>query len=676
MTIRPPPERPPAAAHARITGARPDSGHHALPKVIVSLYVLVSIFWIFISDGLLAIVIKNPQTVLFSSILKGCLFILVTSTLLYLLISRYCQAIRSQDAEILKQVETLTRVNQRLQATEARYTRLIDGSRDGYWDCHIPTGETYYSPRYQALLGYREDELAPTLETFYRLVHPEDLPAVKAAGQAYLETHRPYDIELRLRTKRGEYRWFQTRGQATWDAEGKPVFMAGSTTDITERKQLEEALRNQNLLLNTVLSNVEAHVYMKDREGRYLYANQGAGELLGRPVEEIIGKTDMDFLSAEIVAPLRALDQAVFDSGVSQSREEALVDREGRTRYFWSVKVPLVHAEQPDRLIGVSTNVTELHRLREELERQAMTDSLTGIPNRRRFYEDAERHFARARRYGEALSLLVLDIDHFKDINDTRGHQIGDQVLCGIAAHFRQALRGSDILGRVGGEEFAILLPHTDLDAAAQLADRLRQTLSEQRFAGDAGHQLGATVSIGVATLLPTDTSLDGLYGRADQALYNAKEQGRNRVAIGRVAARMHEAASLHLIWQSDYACGEPAIDEEHRELFRLANELLDLAMTEPAPDTLLTHLDALLTHVAEHFIHEEEILRRQGYPDLERHAALHQHLVESALTLRGHTAADGMDFGRLVEFLSKEVVSNHMLQEDRAFHSLFSERL
>ncbi|NCA71794.1 MAG: diguanylate cyclase [Sphingobacteriia bacterium] len=305
--------------------------------------------------------------------------------------------------------------------------------------------------------------------------------------------------------------------------------------DISERRRLEQELRQQNLLLNTVLGNLDAHVFMKDREGRFLYVNQAVADFLGHSVSALVGARQVDLLPPEEADSIRELDEAVFISGRPYSGEERLLDRSGEPHHFWTVKVPLMEAGQPERLIGLATDITELHRLREELERRATTDDLTGVASRGHFYTTADNILVRAQRYGEALSLLILDIDHFKDVNDTYGHQAGDRVLRGLAEYCRQAIRACDLIGRMGGEEFAILLPTTGSAVACQLAERLCRGVREQRWgreqSTDRFDDLAVTVSIGVAALHPAIASLDALYAQADRALYTAKAAGRDRVS-------------------------------------------------------------------------------------------------------------------------------------------------
>lgn len=167
-----------------------------------------------------------------------------------------------------------------------------------------------------------------------------------------------------------------------------------------------------------------------------------------------------------------------------------------------------------------------------ELERQAHLDFLTGLRNRRAFFEQGELELSRAARQGTPLSVLILDIDLFKQVNDRYGHEVGDQALKALAAVSERTVRRIDILGRLGGEEFAVLLPGAAATAALEAAERLRQAIADEPIELDTGTTLAITVSIGVATLarMAPDTPLGDLLRRADVALYSAKSAGRNCV--------------------------------------------------------------------------------------------------------------------------------------------------
>mgnify|MGYP001435105769 CR=1 FL=1 len=170
-------------------------------------------------------------------------------------------------------------------------------------------------------------------------------------------------------------------------------------------------------------------------------------------------------------------------------------------------------------------------RLHGELSRQAQTDPLTGACNRRAFTQQLDREIARTVRYGGYFSLVMIDIDHFKSINDTYGHGCGDEVLCVIVRGIQDVLRDSDMLGRIGGEEFAVLLPSTDALSARPLAERLRERIGALRVATDQG-PLSFTASLGLASGTGGAETIDRLFARADAALYASKATGRNRVTV------------------------------------------------------------------------------------------------------------------------------------------------
>lgn len=187
--------------------------------------------------------------------------------------------------------------------------------------------------------------------------------------------------------------------------------------------------------------------------------------------------------------------------------------------------------ERPHRLLfrDLKQSESALRNALQEVQRLAITDSLTGLYNRRHFFELAEHELEGARRYRRFLSAIMLDVDLFKQVNDTHGHAVGDQVLQAVAECCRQATRKVDVLGRYGGEEFAIVLPETDLAAACQIAERLRQVIAEQTIDTSAG-PLKVTASLGVSTLDGECSRPETLLAAADQALYVAKRSGRNCV--------------------------------------------------------------------------------------------------------------------------------------------------
>jgi diguanylate cyclase (GGDEF)-like protein len=189
------------------------------------------------------------------------------------------------------------------------------------------------------------------------------------------------------------------------------------------------------------------------------------------------------------------------------------------------------HAGQPLGAVVSHQNITERRLLEERLKHLASTDPLTGLTNRRRFMEVSAAAFARAIASGRRASLILFDLDHFKQVNDTQGHGGGDNALEAVAEVCRRLVRDSDLVARIGGEEFAVLLPRSDSEGAALLAERLRREIENVAPSGEKG-PFRVSASFGVAGVLPTDAKLEDAMSRADAALYEAKRSGRNRVRV------------------------------------------------------------------------------------------------------------------------------------------------
>jgi diguanylate cyclase (GGDEF)-like protein len=188
--------------------------------------------------------------------------------------------------------------------------------------------------------------------------------------------------------------------------------------------------------------------------------------------------------------------------------------------------------DQPLCLIGAAHDITKLKNLQQELEIQAHIDYLTGIPNRRYFMEIAEHELARAQRYNLAFAVIMLDIDHFKHINDQFGHNAGDQVLQFLAKLMQKSLREVDSIGRIGGEEFAIILPQTDKERALELAERLHTTIAQTKIPLNDKTTVRITISMGVTVLNDQAITFETLLNQADKGLYQAKSAGRDRIVF------------------------------------------------------------------------------------------------------------------------------------------------
>ena len=327
-----------------------------------------------------------------------------------------------------------------------------------------------------------------------------------------------------------ETRVYKAVKNPLYDTDGNIIGMCGVSTDITDEKNLQQMVKSQQHLLNAVLDNADAYIYMKDIDRTFQYVNSKVAKLFGDSPENIIGKKDTEVLPIEVAEHFHLSDQKVFETNEKQIIEESSEDESGELRHYISTKIPYQLEEGIPSLIGFSTDVTELYALKEQFKKQANTDSLTELYNRRYFTEHSEREFYRAKRHLRIVSLISIDIDHFKHINDGYGHPAGDKVLMSVAKCLLPCIRQEDILARIGGEEFSILLPETSLQSAKVVAERIRLNQSNLSITGEWKGEITLTVSIGVTCIKFEDDTFDDFFRRGDKALYQAKALGRNQV--------------------------------------------------------------------------------------------------------------------------------------------------
>jgi len=300
-----------------------------------------------------------------------------------------------------------------------------------------------------------------------------------------------------------------------------------------ELNHLNNRLRASEQKYRSLFENVSEGIFIAQLDGQFLDVNPAMARILGCP-------TPGQFMQAheeDILWPFLDNDERDRFLG-TLSEHGAVTHLQLRMRRWDGVTIWVeinAHASAEVRDPGVAVegmlfDITERKRMLEELRYLATTDGLTGLYNRRHFLELCERELLRSRRYRLKVGLLMLDADHFKTINDQHGHSVGDEVLRLIARLCRTQLREADIIGRLGGEEFAALLPQTGWPAAREAGERLNTAIAQTALPLGNGHMLHFTVSIGVCVFAAQNVTPEGLLKAADQALYAAKREGRNRV--------------------------------------------------------------------------------------------------------------------------------------------------
>lgn len=420
----------------------------------------------------------------------------------------------------------LTRREQRLALERERNLFMAGPTLIFAWDNAPGWPIQYVSPNVREILGYDPQELADERTPHNDLVHPDDRERLDREVQAHTDDrsanfqHSPY----RMRHRDGGWRWMLDFTAIERDEFGAVDHYHGYLVDITERRELEEELE----LLAATFRASHA-IFITDADGRILRANPAFEEITGYSAAESIGANPRELLKSGAHGRTFYLDlfnrldeQGHWEGEIWDRRKDGVL-----IPLYMSITALRSGDDGPvEHYVAVFHDISRQKHLEAELERQALHDRLTGVPNRRHLESLLEQEASRSDRHGESFSVLLLDLDRFKAVNDTFGHDVGDEVLQTLVRVLQERLRKSDVVGRWGGEEFMILLPATDLQHARKVAGTLRSRVGKAVFPGP-GH---ITVSIGVSEYQPGEPLKD-TFKRADDALYEAKRRGRNRVA-------------------------------------------------------------------------------------------------------------------------------------------------
>lgn len=400
-----------------------------------------------------------------------------------------------------------------------------------------------------SFLGYGYDELTAA-GSIQKNIHPEDAAAVAAYWKNVLEGNAVGSIEYRVRSKEGKWEWVDSRKTfVTTHPDGTPKEIMVLLRVITDQKQAQEQIAHHA----RILENVNDVVIGTDENFNITYWNRAAQRIFGWKPEEVMGKdvsvvlrttfsmgsredsirdiSQSGIWKGEVIQFTRENLPVKIDASILQVRDSL-----GRVTGYVSTNRDITHhkeAEEKLRLAkaALETANSELHLALSREQRLARTDGLTDLFNRRHFFSIAEHEFLVAERYGFPTSLIIFDVDHFKQVNSRWGHQVGDDVLRQIARIAREQVRAADIPARYGGEEFVVFLPNSRAQEAENVAERIRKEVMDHRI--EPGKpETAVTISLGIAEMTAGTKSLDDLIRNADLALFAAKAAGRNCVKV------------------------------------------------------------------------------------------------------------------------------------------------
>jgi diguanylate cyclase (GGDEF)-like protein/PAS domain S-box-containing protein len=419
----------------------------------------------------------------------------------------------------------------RLRAAEAKYRTLVEQlPLVTYIDALTASATSLYaSPQVEPLLGYSVDEWLSDADFFPKLLHPDDRDRILALVDHCNETADPFRAEYRLIARDGRTVWVQDESLVVTDEDGRPLFTQGYLLDITARKESEQRFAAEHAVARAVAESTTLDeaasrivrivcdafgweagaVWLLDREQGLLHSPSADGTRGTGLAELSRARREPIWAAGAYAAPV-LLGSTVL--GVLEFRAAGL--------------------REPDEAVAGTIDVIasqfaqfiERKRSEEALRHQALHDALTGLPNRTLFHDRVRQALEHARRGGQTLAVLVMDLDCFKDVNDTLGHQCGDVLLQQVGRRVHDGVRACDTVARLGGDEFGFLLTEVDGPGAAALVERIQETLANPFMVQDRLLQVAA--SVGAALHPEHGEDVDQLLQHADVAMYTAKRTG------------------------------------------------------------------------------------------------------------------------------------------------------
>ena len=415
-------------------------------------------------------------------------------------------------------------INSALIMSEYRWKFALEGAGEGVWDWNLHTGTLFMSLRLKEMLGYAENELSDSYDSWQQHLHPEDRQQIMDALDAHIQGHTTgYAAEGRLHCKDGSWKWMLMRGMiVSRDATNKPLRMIGTLADISERHSKDESLQ----LSETVFNTVDEAVLVTDPDHHIIAVNPAFCRITGYASEDVVGQSPAMLASD---TGNQALDDRMWHLLVAKGNWQGEVTnrRKNGKPYIASISINSVRNSkgQITNYVAVFSDISERKETERRMQHLAHYDPLTDLPNRELFTDRLRQALAAARRNKDHLALMFIDLDKFKPINDTLGHNIGDLLLKEVAYRLLDCIRASDTAARIGGDEFVVLLPGTEsVQNALVVANKILQAIQDP--CDLEGHDIRISASIGIALYPEHGQTDEEILTNADNAMYQAKHGG------------------------------------------------------------------------------------------------------------------------------------------------------
>ncbi len=454
---------------------------------------------------------------------------------------------------IARDVTERTEAEHKIRESEDQYRRLVESLPAILYRYSNRKGGSYWSPQVEDILGFSPRDLFEKPFLWHDAIHPDDLPTVDKAIAAF-EVGDRFDLNYRIRDADGIWHWFHDRSIRRLDVEGE-VVIEGLAFDITAQERAEQALRESEQRYRGVVEDTPLLICRFLPGGEITFVNEAYCRYFEKTAEELVGSIFLTWIpekDREIV--VRNIHSLTVDSP-TQSHDHRVFTPEGTTRWQrWTNRALFDTEGNVVAFQAIGDDITERKQAEELIEYQATFDVLTDLPNRRLLLDRLAQALARCRRHGHTGALLFIDLDQFKQVNDSLGHPVGDALLQEVSTRLKQKLREEDTSARLGGDEFVVLFPEVsdNPEEAAQEAQAGAERIQTELSAPYVVHnqELHITASIGIAMFPMEDESADDIVKYADTAMYRAKEAGRNTIRF--FLPSMQLAAEERLKLQND----------------------------------------------------------------------------------------------------------------------------
>lgn len=427
----------------------------------------------------------------------------------------------------------------------------------GSWRWDLSTNEVIWSEELTLIFGFRPQNLRSHINVWRQTVHPDDREGVKRAVKEAIEGEKLYSTSYRIVLPTGEVRWIEARGQVEYDPNGKPKYFNGICLNVTAREQAQDRFHESERRFHDMFAYLTVGYNSFDADGIWVDANQKMATMLGfATAEEMIGQSFIEYWPEASKTLVQSVVADFFKSHRIE-REVDLILRDGTPVTFYvsgrtqhdvtgrllrthSIVIDISDRKKVENEIRelnanlearVNERTVELLKVNEDLQVISRHDVLTGLSNRLAANERLRTEFVAMKRSLNSYGVMMLDIDHFKVVNDAYGHEVGDRVLKQVADILSSSVRESDFAARFGGEEFLVLLPNSKIWQAKLVAEKIRLAIESASYPVVEN----ITLSIGLSMAIPEHSDEDVAVKEADDALYVAKEGGRNRVVAAEI---------------------------------------------------------------------------------------------------------------------------------------------